>query len=365
MKNVAIFFGGVSVEHDVSIITGVLTLNTIDKERYNPIPVYIKDGHWYTGEELFDVENYKNLDLAKLKEVTLTAGTQVLYHKKKNGKLKEICAIAVAVNCMHGERGEDGSLSGCLRMLGIPLASPSVMASSIGMDKQATKIFLKGMGVKTLGGICTGEFEEGLKYAKKQGYPLMVKPYKLGSSIGVRKAHNEKELRSAFLNALKYGDKAVIEPLLSNFIEINCSAYCGIDGEIKVSECERPIGKDEVLTFEDKYSNGNREFPAKISKETSDKIKEITKKVYEQIACNGIIRIDYFVTETELILNEINTVPGSLAYYLFCDTLGEFKGILNSLIERAERDFAREQTFIKKFPSTILNISGVKSAKRL
>lgn len=365
MKNVAVFFGGKSVEHDVSLITGAITLNTLDKEKYNPVPVYVdKSGVWYTGEQLFDVDSFKNLNKKKLKRVGLTGGENILYQidGKRN---KKLFTIAAAINCMHGERGEDGSLCGVLKMNDIPLASPPLAASSVCMEKSFTKLFLKGIGVNALPCAIVWDLFKWKDAKEEIGYPCIVKPDKLGSSVGVSTAENDEQLERAVRYALSFGEKAIIERKLENFIEINCAAYMNERGEVVVSECERPIGRTEVLTFNDKYVGGERVFPADISKNVSDKIKRITKKIYLALGARGIIRIDYFLENGKVLVNEINTVPGSLAYYLFCDTLKEFKSVLNQLIALSEKEHAKSTTFVKEYHSGILSACGTKGAKRL
>ncbi len=364
MKRTAVFFGGTSVEHDVSVITGVMTVNTLDKTRYEGVPIYIDfDGKWYIGKDLKDIENFKNLSVKKLERVTIFSGDNVLY-KIKGNKHKPLFPIFAAINCLHGERGEDGSLAGLLKMSKIPLASPPALASSVTMDKAFTKIAMAGIGVKTLPYVKTQGVTDYEK-VKKLGYPLIVKPTTLGSSIGIKKANSPEELPYAISFAQRYSESAIIEPLLTGFTEINCAAYRNSKGEIIVSECERPIGQDEVLTFNDKYAGGSREFPANIDKKISDKIKKTTKRVYEKLNFSGIVRIDYFVYNGEVFVNEINSVPGSLAYYLFSDTLKGFSEILNDILTAAERNFVKENGVKTRYDSSLLNLTGIKSAKRL
>lgn len=365
MKNVAVFYGGVSVEHDVSIITGVMTLNSIDRTKYNPVPIYVTEKGFFTGEKLFETENYKDLDFNKLTKVTFINGSPILYKVVKDKKLKPLLTVAVGINAMHGGLGEEGGIIGVLKSCNIAVASPDLLASAIFMDKGATKIFLKGLGVKTIQGISTSSLEQALEFSKKIGYPIVVKPYKLGSSIGVKRADTPEELKSAFYGALRYGDKVIVEECLTNFTEINCACYRKKSGEIKVSECEKPIGKEEILSFSDKYLEGDREFPANIPYEISEKIKKTTKKVYNLSSMIGSVRIDYFYKDGEVYLNEVNTVPGSLAYYLFSDTLKGFSDVLTEQITLAEEIFSKESSAVKKYSSTILKSCGIKSAKRL
>lgn len=365
MKAVAVFFGGQSVEHDVSVITGVLTVNSIDKTKYAVIPVYVhNDGAWYTGDKLIDLDEYDKIDFKKLKRVTLVGGSNALY-QVKGKKLKELAKIRVAINCMHGERGEDGSLSGALKMCGIALASPSMLASSVCMDKEFTKVFLRGLKIKALPSVTIKSAEEWAELNDKPQYPVIVKPACLGSSIGISVAKTEEEFIRALAYALKFNERAVIEPCLTDFKEINCAAYRGINGIIKVSECERPVGRTNILSFGDKYESGKRVFPADIDKKISDKIKKTTEKVYSALGATGVIRIDYFIEKGEVYLNEINTVPGSLAYYLFGDTLKSFSGMLDELIELADKNFIKELALNTLYQSGILKGHGSKGVKRL
>ncbi len=365
MKNVAVIFGGKSVEHDISILTGVMTLNSIDKERFNPIPIYIsKSGEWFTSKELFDLDGYKNLKIEKLKKVTFVQGDNSLYYLKGK-KLKKLESIYSVVNCLHGERGEDGALSGMLKMCNIPLTSSGILPSSVSMDKSVSALVLSALKVPVLKSITVDSAEGVDSVIEKLNFPLIVKPNLLGSSIGIGKATDRESLVFAIENALKYGEKAVIQPFLQDFIEINCAVYRDEKGEIIVSECERPIARDKILSFGDKYKDGKREFPANIDKKLSDKIKKITKKVYTELDFSGVIRIDYFVSFGKVYLNEINSIPGSLSYYLFFDTMKDFSKMLSSLILASEQKFLKEQGYITDYNSGILSCIGSKGAKRL
>lgn len=361
MKHIAVFFGGESVEHDVSVITGVLTANSLDKDKFIPVPVYVdRHGEWFTGEYLLDTDNYKDFDSRRVTKVALLPGGNALMLVKKR-RLKPLCNVYAAVNCMHGERGEDGSLAGLCNMCGVPLVSPPLFASAASMDKVFTKTVLKGLGVRCLPYRAADSVKKAAEGAR---FPCVVKPACGGSSIGVRRAENERELSEAAAYALRFGKTAVIEPCLTGFTEINCAAYRGEKG-IRVSECERPVGRGEVLSFKDKYQTGTREFPANIPSELSEKIKSITEKVYEKMGFSGIVRADYFISGGKVYLNEINAVPGSLAYYLFTDTLAGFKDILTELIGVCVKEFSESGTLQRNYDSGILRAIGGKSAKRL
>ncbi|MBQ3116033.1 MAG: ATP-grasp domain-containing protein [Clostridia bacterium] len=366
MKNVAVFFGGQSVEHDVSIITGVLTANAIDKQKYNVYPIYVDEGGvWrYDQKVNLDVDALIKTDKNKLKRVTFIGGNNLLY-EVKGKRLKPIGEIAVAINCMHGGEGENGSLAGLLNLCGVPLCSPNVLASSVCMDKRFTKIALKGMGVKTLQSLVVKSVEEIGENIEKVVFPAIVKPNLLGSSIGIAVAKDLSELKKAVAGALRYGSCVLIEPCLKDFIEINCSCYLDENGKVVVSECEKPVGKDAVLTFKDKYEKGDRVFPADIKESLSKKIKNLTEKIYLELDARGIIRIDFFISGGEVLVNEINTVPGSLAYYLHTKTIKEFSAVIDRLILLCEREFAEKCSCQTVFKSGILAGVGSKGTKHL
>ena len=362
MKSIAVFFGGVSVEHDVSVITGVLTLNTLNKS-LNAVPVYVdRSGEWFTGSVLTDPDSFNDLDYKKLTKVTLIAGRNILY-AVRGKKLKELCVISSAINCMHGERGEDGSLSGVLKLCGIANASADVYPSALAMDKVLTKCAVRGIA-KVLPYVIVSGVKQAEEECLPFDYPVIVKPVLGGSSIGVKVAENKEELSRAVGYSLRYGKRVMIEPCLKDFTEINCAAYLEATG-LRVSECEMPVRRTDYLTFSDKYESGKRVFPADIPKKLSDKIKRITAEVYKTFAFTGVIRIDFFVKDGKVYLNEINSVPGSLAYYLFSDTLGGFSEMLDELLEVARINFAEDNTVKKTFDSGILRAVGAKSAKRL
>lgn len=363
MKTVLVFFGGQSPEHDVSVLTGVMTLNSVDKDKFNAIPVYVaRDGGWFTGDDLNDVESYKRSDAKKLKRVCIVGGDNSLY-LVKGKKIKKLCSVACAINCLHGVKGEDGALKGLLDMSAIPVVGSPLLASSAAMDKAATKIFLKGLNIKTLPYVIYDKDTDFDLVAAKFGYPVMVKPANLGSSIGVNKAANKAELERSVNKAKKFDDKIILEKCAGGKLEINAAAYKGKNG-IVVSECEMPATQNKFLTFEDKYVSGERTFPAPISKKLSDKIKEITKKIYASLWFSGVIRVDFLVTEGVPYVNEINTTPGSLAYYLFTDTFAGFKAMLTEMIEVAMGEFYFKNTLISRFDCDILKNAGGKGGKR-
>ena len=373
MKNIAVFFGGVSVEHDISVITGVLTLNSLDKSIYNPVPIYIdRDGKWYTGESLFNVSNYKNLNYKKLSAVTLFAGDRTLY-KLHGGRHKKIADLDAGVNCVHGVCGEDGALAGYAKMCSFAFCSPDIYPSSFSMDKHFTKQVLKGIKVKCLNDVCISrgryykDEDECIKQIEKTTpYPAIVKPASLGSSIGIKVCKDRQELRYALDTAFCYDEKVIVEKALLNCHEINCAAYKTED-KIIISDCEQPIPKEEILSFQDKYLNykngADKKFPADIPDEISEKINRTTKHIYESRGFRGVIRADYLVADGVVYLNELNTVPGSMAYYLFCKSMKEFSSMLTSIIIQGEKEFKDSQRTKRTYFSNILNIENVNGKK--
>lgn len=373
MRNVLVFFGGKSCEHDISVITGVMTLNSIDKSLYNPVPVYISGaGEWYTGDILKDVSFYKKLNYKKLKRVTFIFGDDSLYILKGKKARKKIPVYA-AINCLHGLNGEDGCLAGVIKMNFIPFCSPDCFMSSAAIDKGIMKTVLRGLNIKTLNciGLTRREFyadcDKFIKAIEKAfTYPVMVKPARLGSSIGIFKAEDKAHLVEGIKAAFLYDGKIIVEPALAGFKEVNAAAM-KLNGEIIVSETEEPVTKNDVLTFSDKYvgfkTGAKRISPARISEAEADKITKITRKIYEKLDCRGIIRIDFFVLNGEAVVNEVNTVPGSLAYYLFADSIKKFGEILSGVIEQGVKDFKEYKLNDFAFKSDVLQIDGVKGGK--
>ncbi len=373
MKNILIVFGGKSCEHDISVITGVLTTNSIDGTLYNKIPVYVNsDGEWFYSPFLNDLDWFKNKDYKKVNKVTLVLGENTLYSVRKN-KLKKLFSIDCAINCMHGVNGEDGSLCGIMALSGIPLASPDTFTSSFSIDKDVTKIVLKGLNVNCLTYVrimkdCFFTKKDlAIKMVEKKfSYPVIVKPSRLGSSIGISVANNSQELEQALINAFSYDVKVIVERALKDVIEINQSAY-KIGEEIRLSMLERPFMEKDILSFKDKYLLNKKlpkkEFPAKIDDKLKNEIYKTTEKIYRKCDFNGIIRIDYLICNGVVYLNEINTVPGSLAYYLHCQSVKEFSFLLTSLIENAIKEFNQKKSLKKVYLSGVLDVKGVKGKR--
>ena len=328
--NVAVIFGGESCEHDISIITGVQLINNMNNYLYNVIPIYInKDGMWCTGDGLKDIDNFPN-NLGKLNMCTFIPNSDCLYVKTKFGKLKKYIKIDACILCLHGLRGEDGVVAGIMESSKIPYTSSSICASSVCMDKVVFKYFAKGLGINVVDGI---EITESDYYYRKEyidnsvvelGYPLIVKPSRQGSSIGISVCENDNELENALNLAFKYDKSVLVEKFMEIKKEVNVAMFDN-KGEYVLSNTEEPLTSDKFLNFDNKYRQNSGGFetikrvvPAGISDEQHKLIVEMASKVYSKLKMFGVVRFDFLITQDDKVyLNEVNTIPGSMANYLF------------------------------------------------
>ena len=365
IKNLLVFFGGKSPERDISVITGLLTLNSIDKSLFNAIPIYIDGkGIFYTGEKLKRIDFYKQFNEKEVFKVNFLFGERAFSYKK--GKKEVVEKIYCAINCMHGRGGEDGCFSALARLLEVAFVGPDIYASALTIDKDFTKNLLNGMQIKNAEYIRIKRsvfFEKSslvLNFiAKKIGYPLIVKPARLGSSIGITKVDSEKEIFSALCQAFNYDDKVICEQFLSGAVDINCAVY-SIKNKRYASRLEQAMHVGDILSFADKYSGGDKcvgseRKPANwLDESVKEQIINTSKEIYRLVDFKGIVRFDYLVRNNEVYLNEINSVPGSLAYYLFCDKLNEFTALLTKLIEDAVEQKIKEDNLLTFYSSNVL-----------
>ena len=390
---VGVFFGGDSVEHEVSIISALQAMENIDEEKYEIIPVYIsKDRHFYTGSCLRDMETYKYFDSMKkyTKEVTLTRIKDMVILQKVKGFFgRNVTDIDVAFPIVHGKGVEDGSLAGYLETLGLPVVGPSMLSASIGQDKVLFKEVLNANNIKTPKYTWFYDYEydtnkeEIIKKVEKLNYPVIIKPANLGSTIGINAAHDRKELEKAIEEAFEYEGKILAEEMIPNLLELNC-AVLGNYEYTETSLIAKMKMRHELLTFEDKYmGNGKKgaqkgtkstgmntsefEVPAKISEEMTNKIYEISKQVFKILNLKGVCRIDYLVNEKtkDIYVNEPNTIPGSLSFYLYKPKGKDYKTLTDELITTAIKDYKREKRRTSSFTSNILNnYNGTKGFKK-
>lgn len=380
-------FGGKSVEHEVSVISGIQAIMSMNREKYEVIPVYLtKKNEMYVGEEIGKIEAYKDIPglLAKSRRVILVnEGDHIVlmpYPVKLFGK-KNI-EVDIAFPIVHGTNVEDGALQGYLKTIGIPFVGCDVTASALGMDKYASKVVLKENGVPVLDSYCftTSDYAEidGIldKVEKEIGYPAIVKPVDLGSSVGISVARNRSELINSIDDAFLYARKIIIEHAITKLREINC-AVLGDENEAIASECEEPLHTKDILSYEDKYvsnakgsgSKGmasvSRKIPAELSSEKRKEVQELAVKSFQKLGCNGVARIDFMIDEENgnLYFNEINTIPGSLAFYLWEPVGIKYPELLDRMIQLALKRVREEASITFSFDTNILNQNSLGGSK--
>ncbi|PRO65335.1 D-alanine--D-alanine ligase family protein [Alkalicoccus urumqiensis] len=360
---VAVIFGGISVEHEVSVISALQAVQNMNSEKYEITPIYIsKDRKWYTGDVLLDIENYK--DLKKLMQeaqpvrMQRTADSRVIVEKDPRPRFgkAELAEVDVAFPVIHGTFGEDGVLQGYLELLGLPYVGCDVISSGAGMDKVLMKRIYRDAQLPILDFVTfyssqwnddnTGwlnQIEESI------GYPVIVKPANLGSSVGISKAENREELEEAIDLAQRFAQKLVVEPMVSNMTEVNCSVV-GDPSEVEASVCEQVLGTDEFLSYEDKYTGGgkdggsskgmestNRVIPAEIGEGKTAEVQRLAKAAFQTLGASGVARIDFIIDENSgtVYINEINTIPGSLSFYLWEPAGRPYPELIDRLIQLA------------------------------
>ena len=349
MQKVGVFFGGRSCENEISVLTGVFVARLL-QENFEVLPVYLHtDGRAYTSPKMTELDVFKNLKIESFERVIFEEGTAYAFSPTKK-KLRKIAKIDAAINCCHGGFGEGGGVSAWMEQNGVPLASPDLTASGVFMDKYTTKLVMKGLDVPVLDFIRVNEkdYEKRGAFllksvASRLKFPVVVKPAHLGSSIGIAVARNEEETKAAIENAFLIDDRVLIEKFLENKQDVNCAAYA-LNGEIILSEAEGAFG-DGIYSFEDKYvkrkSDENRGILQKgggryaLNGCVRDKIRAYTRKIYKRMNMRGAVRFDFLVSGEEVYLCEVNTVPGSLAYYLFCERISDAKTFFTDLVEEA------------------------------
>ena len=387
---VGVFFGGKSVEHEVSIITAIQAIENMDKEKYDVIPIYItKDNKMYVGDLIGDISNYKDIDNL------LKNSTQIMLAQKDNKVALLRCEkklfkdnvydyIDIAFPIVHGTNVEDGTLQGFLKMFNIPYTGCDVLSSSVGMDKYVCKCVLKDNDIPTLSCKCVNardynnDSDKIIKEIEKTfKYPVIVKPINLGSSVGISIAKDKKELVSSIENAFEYSRKILVEKAIKNLKEINCSVV-GDYESAKASECEEPVKTDEILSYKDKYISGGKKggaqksmnasvlkLPADIDKKTKARIQELALKTFDVLGCSGVIRIDFMIDKdtNEIYVNEVNTIPGSLSFHLWKATDLSYTKLLDELIELALKRNREDNDITYSFDSNILSGVSMNSLK--
>ena len=387
---VAVLFGGNSVEHEVSVISAIQAIMSMDTGKYDIIPVYIsKNRDMYIGENVGNIDAYRNIDKL-IKEshrvimVNEGSSTFLVPYPMKAFSGKQKKEIDIVFPIVHGTNVEDGTLQGYLKTVGVPFVGCDVTSSAVGMDKYIMKTVLKDNDIPVLDGALytVGDYKNVDAIMddveKRFGYPVIVKPVNSGSSVGIGVAKNREELEKRIDEAFMFARKIIVEHAILNLREINCSVL-GDDEEAVASVCEEPMHTKDILSYEDKYvsnakggSKGmasvSRQIPANISDELRDRIQKLSVKAFKCLGCNGVARIDYMIDSDsgELYFNEINTIPGSLSFYLWEPAGIPYKELLDRMIQLALKRNREEEDITFTFDTNILNqstLGGTKGAK--
>ena len=366
MENVAVIYGGRSSEHDISIITAIGVMGALDKSKYNVIPVYInRDGLWVMPNNHLSIGSY--IKRVKGKKLAVGFYDGCILKKRVIG-FKKYKKINVAINCCHGMNGEDGSLAGLIKLAGIPMVGSGVLPSSVGMDKAIMKdVFCKNnIPCPKYLYFTELEFLNNKDYIIKKieeqiSYPAIIKPANLGSSIGINISKNRKELNKNIQIAWNFDKNIVVERVVQNLREINCSVI-GNYKNCEASILEEPKNWKSFLDFDEKYilsGKNKKQVDVHIGQEMDDKIKELSKQCYKQLGCSGVVRIDFLLDDKakEVYVNEINTIPGSYANYLWKHKY-TYTMLLDRLIIFAKQEFEYMNECSYSFKSNVLQKYG-------
>lgn len=388
-----VIFGGESVEHEVSIISAVQAMNNMDKEKYDIIPIYIsKDKIWYTGKMLMEMDVYKDFNNLKkfAKKVVLTKTEDGFFLIKTNGLFnKKVEELDMVFPIVHGKGVEDGSISGYLETIGIPYVGSSMLGASLGQDKVVMKQVMESnkIPVPDYTWFYDNEYLSDsktiLNNIKKIGYPVIVKPANLGSSVGITVVKKEANIESAIEDAISYDNKIIVEKVIDNLVEVNCSVIGNAEYQ-EVSAIDEVMTKNEFLTFDDKYINGGKKgklknpksgmastdriIPARISKKLEEDVIKYSKETFKVLNLKGITRIDFLIDKKneKVYVNEPNTIPGSLAFYLWKYKGKEYKDLLDDAIKMSIKEYKDNSKKTTSFESNILSgyNGGIKGLKK-
>lgn len=393
----AVLFGGKSVEHEISIISAIQAIQSMNTEKYDVIPIYItKNNEMYVGEAIGDIEAYKNIPalLDKSQRVVLMCDgnrTNIMKYPFRAFKNNVYGYIDVAFPIVHGTNVEDGALQGYLQTLNLPYVGCDVLSSAVGMDKYVMKTVLKDQGIPVLDCLCfnIAEYNGGadslMDWIEKEiGYPAIVKPVNLGSSVGINKAKDRAALSDALELAFEFAPKVLVERAIEQLKEINCSVV-GDYESAQASECEEPVGSDEILSYTDKYLSGGknakaaqgakggmqslqRRLPADIPAQQREQVRALAVKTFQALGCNGVSRIDFMIDmkTNDLFVNEINTIPGSLAFYLWEPVGVSYTQLLDRMISLALKRKRESESIHYSFDTNVLSgisLGGAKGTK--
>lgn len=385
---VGVIFGGETVEHEVSIISAVQAMGFMDEEKYEIIPIYIgKDRIWYTGSMLKEMDIYKDFN-----DLKRFAKRCVLFKKGENfylqslGFFKRILTeIDIAFPIVHGNNIEDGSIAGYLDTIGIPYVGPHILGAAMGQDKVVMKQVMKAdnLPIVPYTWFYDTEYltykEDIKKEIEKIGYPVIIKPATLGSSVGITVVKDKAQIDAAITEAMNYDMKIIVEKMVDNLVEVNCSVLGNYEAQ-ETSVLEEVVSANDFLTYKDKYiGNGkgklkgkgeakgmqtgskgmlalDRIIPARLDKNLEEEVKDLAKKTFRSLNLSGVCRIDFLIDKKkkQIYVNEPNTIPGSLSFYLWTPKGKEYNTLLDDLITLAIKDHKRKEKKTYSFDTNIL-----------
>lgn len=379
---IGVFFGGRSTEHEISVISANQAMHAINKDKYEVIPIYItKQGKWYTGEALFDVANYRDTKglLEKCNEVYMRPiyGDYKLYAtKKKFFGTDVVTELDVVIPVLHGSNGEDGTFEGILDSIGIPYAGCDVLASANGMDKITMKMILQACDIPVVDYVWFTDKQWAqqkdtliARIEEKIGYPVIVKPANLGSSVGIGRATDRDQLIERIDDARHYSARIIVEHMVENLQEINCSVLGDCDDYI-TSVLEEPIKSGEILSYEDKYMGGRKgakgmqasqkRIPADLPEAETARIGFLAGETFRVLSCHGVSRVDMIIDADtrNIYVNEINTIPGSLSFYLWEASGISFDKLMDRLVSLALKRKRDESTKTVSYDQNIFSLGG-------
>jgi D-alanine-D-alanine ligase len=406
---VGVAFGGRSVEHDVSIITGLQAVGVLS-ERHRPLPIYIsRSGSWYAGEELRDIAAYRTGEAPKAPEVSfdlhrgrlMPLGGGSLLRSARRPAPIELDAIVLAT---HGTQGEDGCLEGALELAGLPYVGPPVGAAAVAMDKILTKAVLAAAGLPVVEHLAVrrDDFERDpaaifAAILARFSLPVYVKPASLGSSVGVSRCTESSQLQDALQLCFELDRACVVEPAVEGGVEVNCAVLGRPGVKSRVSVCEQPMAAERFLSFQDKYMGGGkaaakepraalaaagepdgltagpggtkaaegakgpgmqsarRLIPAPISQQSTERVQQLARQAFEAFGCAGVSRVDFLIDAGgEVFINECNTIPGSFSFYLWEPAGLPFADLMDELIDIAFAEQAEKSRTTTVFQTSLL-----------
>lgn len=386
---IGVIYGGETVEHEVSVISALQAMNNLNEDKYDIVPIYIsKDRIWYTGHMLRDIEFYKEFEDEKkyaTKVMLYKKGKTFLLQRTTGIFRKDITDLDVILPVVHGNNVEDGSLAGLLDSIGIPYVGSHVLGGALGQDKVVMKQVMESVNLPIVPytWFYDSEYldnkENILKEIEKIGYPVIVKPATLGSSIGIEVAKNEKDIESKIEDAMEYDTKIVVEKVIENLTEVNASVLGNYEYQ-KVSPLEEVMGEDEILSFADKYlgnakskgtaskgmASTSRIVPARIPEKLTKEVQDTAKQVFKVLNLSGVCRVDFLIDnkENKFYVNEPNTCPGSLSFYLWKEAGMKYSELLDEMVSIAIKEYKHKNQKTMSFKSSIFDgFNGSKGLK--